>query len=195
MPDSGPQPSHIPIHQHILQKYNESAVVLGFQPTAKQDEAATTGGKLPLTIYESLYEDVAAEADDADKQMKMDDTPETNIRFRELPYSIETGEAEMISMNFVARGGGNATAVQGPSGGDLSAAGQSKGQELQGKGKGRPEDGAAGMNGSDVLSPEEDESTFIHQAFLFMPKLIETQKSSISPPVSTRSRCYILVSS
>lgn len=35
------------------------------------------------------------------------------IRFRELPYSVETGEAEMISVDFVARGGGNAMAVEG----------------------------------------------------------------------------------
>lgn len=38
-----------------------------------------------------------------------------SIKFRELVYSIETGEAEMISVDFVARGGGNATAVEGSS--------------------------------------------------------------------------------
>lgn len=38
----------------------------------------------------------------------------SNIRFRELPYSVETGEAEMISVDYVARGGGNATAVEAP---------------------------------------------------------------------------------
>ena len=36
-----------------------------------------------------------------------------DLRFRELPYSVETGEAEMICVDFVARGGGNATAVDG----------------------------------------------------------------------------------
>ncbi len=36
-----------------------------------------------------------------------------STKFRELVYSIETGEAEMISVDFVARGGGNATAVEG----------------------------------------------------------------------------------
>jgi COP9 signalosome complex subunit 6 len=39
-----------------------------------------------------------------------------SIKFKELVYSIETGEAEMISVDFVARGGGNATAVQGSAG-------------------------------------------------------------------------------
>lgn len=36
-----------------------------------------------------------------------------STKFKELVYSIETGEAEMISVDFVARGGGNATAVEG----------------------------------------------------------------------------------
>ena len=40
--------------------------------------------------------------------------PSLNIKFRELPYSIETGETEMIGVDFVARGGGNATSVQAP---------------------------------------------------------------------------------
>lgn len=36
-----------------------------------------------------------------------------DLKFRELPYSVETGEVEMISVDFVARGGGNATAIDG----------------------------------------------------------------------------------
>lgn len=51
-----------------------------------------------------------------------------DIRFRELPYSIETGEAEMISTSFVARGGGNATVegVQASHGKQSAAAGEGK---------------------------------------------------------------------
>lgn len=37
------------------------------------------------------------------------------LKFRELVYTVETGEAEMIAVDFVARGGGNATAVEGSS--------------------------------------------------------------------------------
>jgi COP9 signalosome complex subunit 6 len=33
------------------------------------------------------------------------------LKFRELPYSVETDETEMISMNYVAASGGNATAA------------------------------------------------------------------------------------
>lgn len=110
---SGPQPIHLPIHRQILDSYNESAILLGFHPDAVGEGSA--GGKLPLTIYESNYE-----ADDhtaptgEDREMK-DGEPQLALKFKELPYSVETGEAEMISVDFVARGGGNATAVDGTS--------------------------------------------------------------------------------
>jgi COP9 signalosome complex subunit 6 len=111
LPTSGPQPVHLPIHRQILHSYNESAILLGFHPTAVLEGSA--GGKLPLTIYESNYEaeDTSTVAGE-DKEMK-DSEPQLALRFKELPYSVETGEAEMISVDFVARGGGNATAVDG----------------------------------------------------------------------------------
>jgi COP9 signalosome complex subunit 6 len=109
LPKSGPQPVHLPIHRQVLESYNESAILLGFHPTAVLEGSA--GGKLPLTIYESNLEseDIPAESGE-DKEMK-DGEPQLGLKFRELPYSVETGEAEMISVDFVARGGGNATAV------------------------------------------------------------------------------------
>lgn len=60
------------------------------------------------------------------------------IKFRELVYSVETGEAEMISVDFVARGGGNATAVEGSAEASAPAAETSKANESAGKkGKGK----------------------------------------------------------
>jgi COP9 signalosome complex subunit 6 len=111
LPTSGPQLVHLPIHRQILQSYNESAILLGFHPTAVLE--GSVGGKLPLTIYESNYEaeDTAAETGE-DKEMQ-DGEARLGLKFKELPYSVETGEAEMISVDFVARGGGNATAVDG----------------------------------------------------------------------------------
>lgn len=51
------------------------------------------------------------------KSMDIDGAAQAkSTKFRELVYSIETGEAEMISVDFVARGGGNATAVEASSG-------------------------------------------------------------------------------
>ena len=38
--------------------------------------------------------------------------PQHSLRFQELPYTIETGEAEMISIDFVAKGGANAAAIE-----------------------------------------------------------------------------------
>lgn len=117
-PTTGPQPPHVPIHQQILRDYNETAVLLTFHPLAVS-EGVAVGGKLPLSIYESVYESVKAEGqniglDDGAMEIEGQDvSPESQleIRFRELPYSIETGEAEMIGVDFVARGGGNATAA------------------------------------------------------------------------------------
>ena len=104
-PLSGPETLHVPIHEQIL-KLNETAVLLAFHPSSVLDGAAV-GGKLPLTIYESLYE--SGEAGDRSMEIDGQDS-QLDIRFRELPYSVETGEAEMISVDAVAQGGGNATA-------------------------------------------------------------------------------------
>ena len=97
----------MPIHQQILQLYNETAVLLAFHPSGVL-EGTATGGKLPMTIYESVLEGGREGEDSMDTGEKEGGL---ELKFRELPYSIETGEAEMISVDFVARGGGNATAV------------------------------------------------------------------------------------
>ena len=113
IPKTGPTPVTLPIHTQIL-SYNESAVLLGFHPTDVINHSV--GGKLPLTVYESNFEvdDPRAELDGDDKKMEDGDSA-LKLKFRELPYTVETGEAEMISMAFVAGGGGNATAVESKS--------------------------------------------------------------------------------
>ncbi|KAL6697964.1 hypothetical protein J3F84DRAFT_366132 [Trichoderma pleuroticola] len=106
---SGPSPTILPVHGQILENWNESAVLLGFHP--QEVAQHSVGGKLPLTIYESNFEvdDARAENDGEDK--KMDDGDSSlKLKFREVPYSVETDETEMISMNYVASGGGNAAA-------------------------------------------------------------------------------------
>lgn len=155
LPASGPQPVHLPIHRQILDGFNESAILLGFHPTAVLE--GSQGGKLPLTIYESIFEseDTPAESGE-DKEMK-DGEPQLGLRFRELPYSVETGEAEMISVDFVARGGGNATAVPVNST-------NSKADEVAGNGKarapttaGKKESEPVQVNNQHVLSREDEE--------------------------------------
>lgn len=71
---------------------------------------SSTIGKLPITVYETVFE--GDNPDDGDKSMQIDDQQRNlTLRFRPVSYSIETGEAEMISVDSVATGGGNATAI------------------------------------------------------------------------------------
>ncbi|KAI0022731.1 COP9 signalosome complex subunit 6 [Xylariomycetidae sp. FL0641] len=110
LPKSGPNQSILPIHNYILANHNESPLLLAFHPEEAVQPSA--GSKLPLTIYESMYEADEPKGDQGEDKEMRDGEPALKLKFRELPYSVETGEAEMISMDFVARGAGNATAVQ-----------------------------------------------------------------------------------
>lgn len=88
---------------------------LTFHPSQVQG-ASSNGAKLPLTVYESVYEgDSAAEGG---KAMQVDGEEQSlNIRFRELPYFVETGETEMIGIDTIARSATNAAPVQSSTGG------------------------------------------------------------------------------
>ena len=117
LPSTGPDESILAAHRFFLSDYNESALLLGFHP----DQVLThsSGGKLPLTIYESYWEveaGAAAAAKSAtdpgaeDRPMDDGDTG-LQLRFSELAYSVETDETEMIGMNYVAAGGASAAAT------------------------------------------------------------------------------------
>ncbi|KAI2626183.1 signalosome subunit [Xylaria nigripes] len=110
LPKSGPTLSILPIHRWFLSKYNESSLLLAFHPEESIKHDA--GSRLPLTIYESNYEADEPKNEQGDDKEMRDGEPLLKLKFRDLPYSVETGEAEMISMDFVARGAGNATAVE-----------------------------------------------------------------------------------
>ncbi|KAF1983057.1 hypothetical protein K402DRAFT_407181 [Aulographum hederae CBS 113979] len=142
---SGPKPAHLPIHTAIQKDFGfESAVLLIFH-----DEPTAKGGKLPLTLYESIWtnDSAAMEVDNAHLNQN------SMLQFRELTYSVETGEAEMISVDFVARGGGNATAIQGPAPVPSGAA------DKKGKSKEAPPKGTQvnGAGSNSYLSPEDEE--------------------------------------
>jgi COP9 signalosome complex subunit 6 len=110
VPKSGPTPAHLPIHEQILAQ-NESGVVLGFH--VEDILQPVPGDPLPLTIYESNMEADDGAKDDADgedKEMKDSEASTTMVqKFRELAYTTETGEAEIIAMQFIREGGANAT--------------------------------------------------------------------------------------
>lgn len=83
---------------------------LAFHPSQLQNPSSS-GGKLPLTVYESVYE---GDHGDGEKKMQVDDEEQSlNIRFRELPYSVETAEAEMIGVDTISRSGRNAAVHDG----------------------------------------------------------------------------------
>ncbi|KAG7009475.1 COP9 signalosome complex subunit 6 [Physcia stellaris] len=158
-PVTGPESEHLIIHEQILQGYNETALLLAFHPSTVL-EGASVGGKLPLTIYESVYESTsenaraAAQADaDGDSKMQGDGQEgHLELKFRELPYSVETGEAEMIGVDYVAKGAGNATAV------DTVVKDKGKNQASQTP-VGTVESQKTGKTVDDasILSPEDDE--------------------------------------
>ncbi|KAI5777648.1 hypothetical protein EDC01DRAFT_782390 [Geopyxis carbonaria] len=124
-PHFHPHAWHLALHQQLL-THNESPVLLLLNPAP----AASIGGKLPLALYESIYE-----ADGA-------------LRFAPLKYTIETGEAEMIGVDVVARGGGNAT--------EETAAPPP--QKDSGKGKGKAKDTLADIDAlATPLGPHNEE--------------------------------------
>ncbi|KAL5342896.1 hypothetical protein BJX70DRAFT_239101 [Aspergillus crustosus] len=107
-PPSGPTTAHLPIHRQILESHNESAIFLAFHPS--QVQKGSSGGNVPLSVYESVYE--GESATETGKEMQVDGEEQSlSIRFRELPYTVETGEAEMIGIDTVARTARNAAAL------------------------------------------------------------------------------------
>ncbi|EPQ65359.1 Bgt-1433 [Blumeria graminis f. sp. tritici] len=105
----GPQPAHLSIQRQILHSHNHSTLLLGFHLDSLTD--GQKSGKLPLSIYECNLEvdEIIKESGD-DMEMR-DLQSQHSLKYRELPFSLETDEVEMIGVDFVARGGGKATAV------------------------------------------------------------------------------------
>jgi COP9 signalosome complex subunit 6 len=137
---AGPQPAHLPVLNHAQSLVgNDNIMLLLFQLDMVDK---MEGGKLPIGLYEPYKEPVG-------------EHPE--MRFRELSFEVETGDAEMIGVDFVAKGGGNATAVQGAQTAETSP----KDKRAKGKGKNDTKDDKddAESDGvmTDVLSREDDE--------------------------------------
>jgi COP9 signalosome complex subunit 6 len=146
----------VPLHKSFLH-YNESAVLLAFHPD-QAAEGGSSGGKLPVTVYESMYE---ASTGSTDKDASDVEAPSMGldgpaITFRELPYAIETEETERIGVEFVAKGGGNATATEATETADAQP-------ETKSRSRGRPskakEARRPSLDETAYLSPEDEERT------------------------------------
>ncbi|KAI9726596.1 MAG: hypothetical protein M1828_000963 [Chrysothrix sp. TS-e1954] len=147
---SGPDSHHLAIQNQMLETYNESALLLVFQPESLTN-GAPKGGKLPLTIYESIYE---AAPDDEDNAMKEPgEGPSLVLRFKELPYSVETAEAEMIGVDFVAKGSANAA----PLSSETSKSDANTTSKSKGKGKAQESTRKEDVSDTPILTPEEED--------------------------------------
>lgn len=166
IPTTGPEAQHLPMHKQILKMYNETAILLAFHPSGVLQGAAV-GGKLPLSIYESVHESIKSDGqtvgDDGEMEIEgqeVSQDSQLDLRFRELPYSVETGEAEMISVDFVARGSGNAMALDGNTKNITSQASQTSSGELDLKTTAKQTDKqneARITSDSSMLSAEDEE--------------------------------------
>ncbi|KAF9737733.1 hypothetical protein PMIN06_002353 [Paraphaeosphaeria minitans] len=153
-PPTGPTPEILPIHNRISE-LTDSPILCLFHPSDAHSEA-TTAGKLPLTLYETVYENAAG--GENDKAMDIDGALQNKaLKFRELVYTVETGEAEMIAVDFVARGGGNATAVEGSSAASKGKGGKAT-EEKDRKAKGKQKEAKdETIDESAVLTAEDEE--------------------------------------
>ncbi|CAK7222598.1 hypothetical protein SBRCBS47491_004917 [Sporothrix bragantina] len=129
---SGPTAQIMQVHERILPLCSEStaAVLLAFH--AEDLSEPSVGGKLPLTLYETHYEQDEKTVSDNDKEDKeMTDAPASSaasaaakasssshiaVKLREITYTVETDESEMISIDFVARGAANASVERSTAG-------------------------------------------------------------------------------
>jgi len=140
-PVEGPQQIHVPLLKQVQDLTGTEGITLCLFHAELVDRLQ--GGKLPITLYESVQEQQEGE--------------EVKMRFRELSFEVETGEAEMIGVDAVAKGGGNATAVTKietvSAGAESSKKGKGKGMA---KDKEEDESGVEGTS-TNVLSPEDEE--------------------------------------
>jgi COP9 signalosome complex subunit 6 len=185
-PESGPTVAFLPIHKQFL-AYNESALLLAFHPSAISSSAITNiNGKLPLTIYETVYESEPTKQDDS---MQIDGEETSGIRFRPIPYTIETDETEMIAVNYVAKGGGNA-ATATPLDTDASThQGREEREDKHGKRRADepPEasESASDTASANVLSPEEEDHVASLTTRLNSIRMLQSRLNLLSTYISS----------
>ncbi|EME45024.1 hypothetical protein DOTSEDRAFT_93949, partial [Dothistroma septosporum NZE10] len=140
-PVAGPQPLHLPVLKQVRDLTgSDNTMLLLFHPEQVDD---LQGSKLPISLYEPVEES---------------DGEKVQMRFKELAFEVESGDAEMIGVNFVAVGGGNATAVPKADTAATGAASSPKDKKAKGKGKAKEGDEAEANGAStSLLSPEDDE--------------------------------------
>jgi COP9 signalosome complex subunit 6 len=151
----GPGREILGIHERIMAVYNESALLLAFHPSLVLSRK-TADTALPLTIYETVYESRRA---DQSGDMVIDGE-QLELKLKELPCEVVSAEAEMISVDYVARGGGNATATD-PSHLKSTSTSPTK-QQANGKRKGSTKESeSTKIDDESGLTAEDDERKLV----------------------------------
>ncbi|ERF76342.1 hypothetical protein EPUS_04200 [Endocarpon pusillum Z07020] len=185
-PESGPTSAFLPIHKQFLAQ-NESSLLLAFHPSAiSSSTPSSSNGKLPLTIYETIYEGEPTKQDDS---MQIDGEDTSGLRFRSIPYTIETDETEMIAVDYVAKGGGNAVAVASA---DTEAPASPEAKEREDrKGKRRADESPEARKAFDditvtnILSPEEDDQIASLTTRLNSVRMLQSRLSLLSTYINS----------
>ncbi|KAK4546504.1 hypothetical protein LTR36_001721 [Oleoguttula mirabilis] len=199
-PVEGPQEVHVPVLKQVQALTGMEGVMLLLFHSELVDQLQ--GGKLPISLYETVHEQ------EGDKLL---------MKFRELSYEVETGEAEMIGVDFVAKGGGNATAVTKQ---EAAQAAESSKKDKSSKGKGKAKEkekddetnggeAAAAAAAASVLSPEDEELiasltaksnaikmlnqrvNLIRSYLATLPQSYLTDASSSTPPPATTNHTLL----
>jgi COP9 signalosome complex subunit 6 len=106
VPKQGPQQYMHTLQIKLSTAFPECSLLLGFHPEAVAE--FSDDGQLPITIWETRFERIAS---GEDQVVASDAKAKIKATYTEVPYTIETGEAEMISVDYVAKGTANANAT------------------------------------------------------------------------------------
>lgn len=185
-PESGPTSAFLPIHKQFLAQ-NESSLLLAFHPSAVSSNAVSSiNGKLPLTVFETIYETEHTKQDDS---MQIDGEDSSGIRFRSIPYTIETDETEMIAVDYVARGGGNAALTTGIDTGTALSPAATESADRKGKGRAyeSPEAKQAINGGTSInpLNPDEEDQVASMTTRLNSVRMLQSRLSLLSTYISS----------
>lgn len=188
VPTSGPLVELVPFQRHIA-SLNETNILLAIHPTAfERSESADQ--KLPITIYESVIE---SDGPKDEGSMQVDGEESSDLKFRPVPYTIETDEAEMIAINFVSKGAGSAAAVA-DSQAATSTAPQPPPEDRKGKKRASPEaSGPKPRTPSDleILSSEEQDQIANLTTRLNSVKMLRSRLAQLQAFVSSLPPSYL----